>query len=114
MRRKALHVTLDVREPSTVDLTVAERVQLDRLVPSAGGLAAERRGELLRPGVNSVALEPGRYLFKTLSDAHLKVVCGGVAARLGAHDKDVFPDPGLTAAPKGDEPPGDAPTLIVE
>jgi hypothetical protein len=28
MRRKALHVTLNVREPSTVDLTVAERVQL--------------------------------------------------------------------------------------
>jgi hypothetical protein len=104
---------LDVREPSTVNLTVAERVQLDRLVPSAGGLVAERRGELLRPGLTSVALEPGRYFFKTLSDAHLKVVCGGVDLALATDGKDVPPEPKI-AAPKGDEPAGDAPTLTVE
>jgi len=114
MRKKALHVTLNVREPSTVDLTVAERVQLDRLVPSGAGYVAERCGGVLQPGVRTVALEPGRYFFKTLSDAHLKVVCGGVAAVVGLNDKDIFPDPGLTAASKGDDPPGELPALTVE
>jgi len=114
MRKKALHVTLNVREPSTVDLTVAERVQLDRLVPSGGGYAAERRGGILQPGVTTVALEPGRYFFKTPSDAHLKVVCGGVDTSAGSRDKDGWPDPDLTAASKGDDPAGDVPMLSVE
>ncbi len=113
MRKKALHVTLHVREPSTVDLTVAERVQLDRLVPSGGGYVAERCGRLLQPGVATVALEAGRYFFKTLSDAHLRVVCGGVDPKLGPHDKDGWPDPDFTATSKGDEPMGETPTLTI-
>ncbi len=113
MRRKALHVTLSVREPSTVDLTVAERVQLDRLVPSGGSYAAERRGGLLQPGVTTVALEPGRYLFKTLSNAHLKVVCGGVESTSHNDGKDIPPEPRI-APSKGDEPPGELPVFTVE
>jgi hypothetical protein len=114
MRRKALHVTLNVLEPSTVDLTVGEKVQLDRLVPSRAGHVAERRGGLLKPGSTTMALEPGLYFFKTLSDAHLKVVCGGVATRLGS-DKEGWPDPPVgTAITKGDDPPGDRPVLTLE
>ncbi|HEX3758838.1 MAG TPA: hypothetical protein VHW23_09040 [Kofleriaceae bacterium] len=114
MKLKALHVTLNVREPSTVDLTVGERVQLDRLVPSRGGYTAERRGGVLQPGVSTVVLEPGRYFFKTLSDAHLKVVCGGVDAELGSRDKDGWPDPDVTATSKGDDAPGEVLALTVE
>jgi len=113
MRKKALHVTLNVREPSTVDLTVAERVQLDRLVPSGAGYAAERCGGVLQPGVRTVALEPGRYFFKTLSDAHLKVVCGGVDIASHNGGKDVPPEPKLIAS-KGDDPVGEVPMLTVE
>jgi len=112
MRKKSLHVTLNVREPSTVDLTVAERVQLDRLVPSGGSCVAPRRGGLLRPDVTTVALEPGRYFFKTLSDAHLKVVCGGVD--IASHSgKDVPPEP-RTAASKGDGRLGEVPMFTVQ
>jgi len=114
MRRKPLHVMLDVREPSTVDLTVGEKVQLDRLVRSQHGHVAERRGALLTPGVTTLALEPGGYFFKTLADAHLKVVCGGVNAHPMTGDKDVPPVPRLTVASKGDDIPGDAPLLTVE
>ncbi|HEX3758837.1 MAG TPA: hypothetical protein VHW23_09035 [Kofleriaceae bacterium] len=113
MRKKALHVTLNIREPSTVGLTVAERVQLDRLVPSGGGYVAERRGSLLQPGVTTVALEPGRYFFKTLSDAHLKVVCGGIDIASHNDGKDVPPEPRIVST-KGDEPPGKLPALTVE
>ena len=112
MRKKALHVTLNIREPSMVNLTVAEKVQLDRLVPSRTGHVAERRGDLLKPGSTTLVLEPGLYFFKTLADAHLKVVCGGVATRLG-YDKDPWPDPD-GAIIKGDDPPGNLPVLTVE
>jgi len=114
MRKKPLHVMLDVREPSTIDLTVGEKVQLDRLVRSRHGHVAERRGDLLMPGVTTLALETGRYFFKTLSDAHLKVVRGGVDASELAGGKDVPPEPRLTPVSKGDDVPGDAPSLIVE
>jgi len=114
MRKKPLHVTLAVREPSTVDVTVGEKVQLDRLVPTRSGCVAERHGALLNRGVTRLALAPGRYFFKTLSDAHLKVIRGGVDASELRGDKDTPPEPRLTALPKGDDLPGDAPSLIVE
>jgi len=113
MRKKALHVTLNVREPSTVDLTVAERVQLDRLVPSGGVYVAQRHSGLLQPGLTTVALEPGRYFFKTLSDAHLKIVCGGLDIASRNDGKDVPPEPRFIAS-KGDERPGAVPMLTVE
>jgi len=114
MRKKALHVTLDVREPSTVDLTVGEKVQFDRLVRSQRSDVAERRGDLLTPGVTTLALEPGRYFFKTLSDAHLKVVCGGVDAYTMSGDKDLPPEPRLVPVSKGDDIPGHAPSLTID
>jgi hypothetical protein len=40
MRKKALHVTLKIRESSPTDATVAEKVQLDRV---DRGLAPSRR-----------------------------------------------------------------------
>ncbi|HEX8107711.1 MAG TPA: hypothetical protein VF516_08270 [Kofleriaceae bacterium] len=112
MKRKPLHVSLHARESSVVELTVGDRVQLDRLTPSPHGQLAERHGRLLDPGVHTVALEPGRYFFKTLSDANLRVVTGGVAAGITAETKDGgSPDP-----PKamGDEAPGELPSLTIE
>src|SRR5690242_9528976 len=119
MRKKALQVGLDVCEPSVVELTVGEKVQLDRLAPSRHGYVAERHGALLEPGVATLLLEPGYYFFKTLSDANLKVVRGGVNTTAGTNDhKDPWPDPGSQSpqpAPggSGDDPPGEVPRLTV-
>src|SRR5262249_16999591 len=57
---------------------------------------------------------PATTCSKTLSDAHLRVVTGGVAARVATETKDPWPDPatsGNTAdspppGAKGDEAPG--------
>jgi len=119
VKRKPLHVSLHVREPSVVDLTVGDRVQLDRVVPTPGpsqnGSLAERHGRLLDPGVTRLALPAGRYFFKTLSDANLRVVTGGVAAGSHANDKDgTFPDPLASPAPRGDERPGESPRFTIE
>ena len=111
MKRKPLHVSLDVREPSVVELTVGDRVQLDRMTPSQHGRVAERLGGLLDPGVHTVALPPGHYCFRTLSDTHLRVVTGGVAAGIAHSDKDKWPDPPPV---RGDEVPGELPRLTVE
>jgi hypothetical protein len=88
-------------------------VQLDRLVPRGSGYVAERRGALLQPGVTTVALEPGRYFFKTLSDAHLRVVCGGIDTKLGRDIKDPWPTLEPTAKSIGDDPVGETPTLTI-
>ena len=123
MKRKPLHVSLHAREPSVVEATVGERVQLDRLAPSPHGYVAERLGRLLEPGVNTIALPPGHYFFKTLSDANLRVVTGGVAAGIAADGtKGGLPDPpragGGTSLPAasgaGDEMPGELPSFTVE
>jgi hypothetical protein len=116
-----LHVSLHAREPSVVEVTVAERVQLDRLAPSPHGYLAERLGRLLDPGVNTVALPPGHYFFKTLSDANLRVVTGGVAAGIATDGtKGGLPDPpgSGTSLPApggaGDEVPGERPSFTIE
>ena len=117
MKRKPLQVSLHAREPSVVELTVGDRVQLDRLTPSPHGYVAERHGHLLGPGVTAVALPPGHYFFKTLSDANLRVVTGGVAAGVTAHDKDGGPIDQTALPPpptKGDEAPGELPRLTIE
>ena len=121
MKRKPLQVALHVQQPSVVELTVGDRVQLDRLTPSPHGHIAERCGDLLSPGVTTLALEQGFYFFKTLAEAHLKLVNGGVQTTLEIDDpKNPWPPPampGETPPPtpiKGDEPAGEAPALTVE
>ena len=81
MTRKVLHVTLDVRERSEIVLTLAERVQLDRLVRTPRGTVGERLGALLYPGVTTLVLDQGQYFFTTLSDSRWRVVSGGVEIR---------------------------------
>jgi hypothetical protein len=81
MTRKVLHVTLDVRERSEIELTLAERVQLDRLVRTPRGPVGERLGALLHPGVTTLVLDRGQYFFTTLSDSRWRVVSGGVEIR---------------------------------
>ena len=122
MKKKPLQVALHVKQPSVVELTVGDRVQLDRLTPSPHGHVAERCGDLLSPGVTTVALEQGFYLFKTLSEARLKIVQGGVETIVIESDpKDPWPIPPVVsgegsprAAGRGDEPAGKAPGLTVE
>jgi hypothetical protein len=122
MKRKALQVTFEVRKPSVVELTVGEKVQLDRLTPSRCGYVAERRGDLLEPGVTMLALEQGVYFFKTLSEANLKVVSGSVALATTSGGKHPWPDPPmhttataelLAPSGAGDEPAGEAPRLTL-
>jgi hypothetical protein len=112
VKRKPLQVSLHVREPSVVQLTVGDRIQLDRLAPAPRGYLAERHGRLLDPGVTTVALAPGHYFFKTLSDAHLRVVTGGVSAGITAHDKDPFPE--IQPVAKGDEIASELPSFTIE
>jgi hypothetical protein len=122
MKKKPLQVSIHAREPSVVEVTVGDRVQLDRLMPSPHGDLAERLGRLLDPGVNTVALPPGHYCFKTLSDAHLRVVTGGVATGIATDTKNGAPDPpGVnrgTSLPApsgaGDDAPGEPPSFTVE
>ena len=123
MKRKPLHVSIHAREPSVIEVTVAERVQLDRLAPSPHGYLAERLGRLLDPGVNTVALPPGHYCFKTLSDANLRVVTGGVTTGIATGTKSSWPDPpartnGGPSLPAplgaGDEVPGELPSFTIE
>lgn len=113
MKKKPLYVSLHAREPGVVELTVGDRVQLDRVTPSQRGPVAERVGRLLDPGVHTVALLPGHYLFRTLSDASLRVVTGGVMGGIPQlDDKDKWPDP-LPGA-RGDEIAGESPKLTIE
>ena len=114
MRKKPLRVMLEVREPSVVEISVGERVQLDRLVRARHGCVAERHGRLLGAGVSTVDLAPGEYHLMTLSAANLRVVHGGVSAHpLGG--KDPWPQPPPVVAPpvSGDEPAGDAPIFTI-
>ena len=116
MKRKPLKVNLHVHEPSVVEVTVGDRVQVDRVVPSPHGHRAERHGRLLDPGTTTVALEPGHYFFKTLSDTHLRVVSGGgasVTTTDGTKDGN-WPDPPMVTDGRGDEVPGEPPSLTVE
>lgn len=115
MKRTPLQVSLHARESSIVELTVADRVQLDRLTPAPHGYVAQRHGRLLDPGTTTVALPPGRYFFKTLSAAHLRVVTGGVSAGVIAQTKDDGGDSDPPKAPlQGDDTPGESPRFMIE
>ena len=117
MKKRPLQVSLHAREPSIVELTVAERVQLDRLHPSQQGYVAERHGSLLEPGMTTLTLAQGHYFFKTLSDVNLKVIRGGVDTSTHTNNKTAIPPvpPKVGDPPdaKGDEPTGELPTLTL-
>jgi hypothetical protein len=127
MKRKTLQVRLQASVPSVVDLTVGETVQLDRIVHSRAGVVPRRHGDLLAAGTTRLALEPGTYGFKTLSEASLRVVQGAITTgtQLGTKNSDpdpsprtlpTDPPPQLPDAPGGlgDELPGVAPSFTVE
>ena len=113
MKRTPLQVSLHAREPSVVELTVGDCVQLDRVIPSTHGNLAERHGRLLDPGTTAIALPPGDDYFKTLSDAHLRVVTGGVTGRRHHTVKCVPPPPGAPDI-RGDGEDGEAPSFTTE
>ena len=123
MKKKALQVTLDVREPSVIELTIGDKVQLDRLTPSDHGYVPVRHGAVLDPGAATLALERGFYLFRTLCDANLKVVRGGCHATPSRGPVKCIPPPPFSktddeGAPaptaRGDEGQGELPNLTVE
>jgi hypothetical protein len=70
----SLAVILSVAAPTTVMLTAHETVRIDRLAHSAaGGVTADRHGDLLRPGTNTIHLDRGTYHFRTAGNAQLHV-----------------------------------------
>jgi hypothetical protein len=105
-------VNMYVDKPSCIELHVREKVRIDRLTPTADGHVAERHGALLAPGVTQVQLDKGRYYFRTLDDAQLRIISGGVqmASLIDDGTGDPDPEPG---GPKGHGPCGRVPTLRV-
>jgi hypothetical protein len=72
-------VNVYVDQPSRIELHVRETVRLDRLQPTTTDeYVAEQYGALLAPGVTQVQLDQGIYHFRTLDDAQLRVLAGGV------------------------------------
>jgi hypothetical protein len=119
VKKKPLQVRLHAREPSVVELTLGDRVQLDRMIASPRGVLAERHGRLLDRGVNTVTLAPGHYVFQTLSNASLHVVTGGVSAVAADDPKDPWPPPASAEHPvpatgKGDDAPGERPNFTID
>jgi hypothetical protein len=76
--RSMRQVNLYVDQPGQIELHVRETVRIDRLRPTADGYVAEPHGALLAPGVTQVALDKGLYHLRTLDDAQLRVLAGGV------------------------------------
>src|SRR5215469_559497 len=94
----SLMVALYVAEPAIVHLTVHDHVQLDRVT----GTSAARHGGLLPPGTTSVRLAAGTYVFRTTSDAQVKLGQDArvhVLAVTQAYDKGDFPDLLMANAP---------------
>jgi hypothetical protein len=71
----SLAVVLDVTGPATIILTAHEIVRIDRVAQAAdGGVVAERHGDLLKPGMNTIHLDPGTCHFRTRGAARLHVI----------------------------------------
>ena len=70
-----------------------EKVEFDRLrATAAEGYVAEQHGALLAPGVTQLQLGKGLYHFRTLNDAQLHVLAGGVqVASTSVAGKDNWP-----------------------
>jgi hypothetical protein len=126
MKKKPLRVRLCATQPGVVEITVGDRAQLDQLVAAPHGTIARRHGELLRPGKTQVSLDAGNYMFRTLSDAHLRVVAGGVTVTrsVDPNNKTAIPSspphrptdtpPSDDPQATGDEPTGEIPNLTIE
>jgi hypothetical protein len=72
-------VNMYVDQPSCIELHVRETVRIDRLTPTeTDEYVAVQHGALLAPGVTQLPLETGIYHFRTLDDAQLRVLQGGV------------------------------------
>ncbi len=112
MKKVPLQVTLHVETPSVVAVTVADTVQLDRLRRHDDDVVAERHGPLLEPGTRDVDVAPGVYAFRTLCDAELAVVSGGVTGSVGVQGKDEIPEL-WTSILRGDAPRGRVPRLTM-
>jgi len=113
-RRKPLVVTLETTQPSVIELTAHEALQLDRLIPSSRGHIAERYGALVPAGTTRVSLDVGQFCFKALSDTQLRVVQGGVQARTSGTSKDMPPPaPSAEPAVRGDDPEREVPRFTL-
>jgi hypothetical protein len=97
------HVNVYVDQPSCIELHLRETVRLERLTPTADGYVAEPHGTLLAPGVTQVPLEPGLYHLRTLEDAELRVIAGGVQVTSPDTDGSKQP-PGAGQGPCGRVP----------
>src|SRR5882724_1710991 len=86
-------VNVYVDQPSCIELHVRETVRIDRLQPTAADEdVAEQHGALLAPGVTQFQIEAGLYHFRTLDDAQLRVIAGGVQVTSSdAQDDDKWP-----------------------
>ena len=100
----SLAVVLYVAAPTMVMLTAHETVRIDRLERSAAsGVTASRHGELLKPGTNTIQLDPGTYHFRTAGDARLHVTDpDSVTMTTSSIDKCIDPPPLLRSAPDDD------------
>jgi hypothetical protein len=115
--KKSLRVSLHVQQPSVVELTVTEPVQMDRLAPTPEGYVTASCGELLIPGVTTLALEQGIYLFETGSEAHLRIIRGDVDAVTTSRSETPMPvplPPGVRTAGLGDELSAEPPAFTVD
>ena len=102
------HVNVYVDQPSCIELHVQETVRIDRLQPAADGYVAAQHGALLAPGVTQVQLDQGIYHFRTLDDAQLRVLSGGVQVTSAGNGENKYPHGA------GQGPCGRVPTLTVE
>ena len=107
-------VNMYVDQPSCIELHVQETVRIDRLTPpAADGYVAEQHGALLAPGVTQLQLDKGIYHFRTLDDAQLRVLAGGVrVTSMSVNTKGDPPDPPAPGV-AGHGPCGRVPALTV-
>jgi hypothetical protein len=112
----SLAVVLDVTAPATIILTAHEIVRIDRVVQSAAGeVTAERHGDLLRPGSNTIHLDRGTYHFRTRGAARLHVIDPDSVTVSTARSVKCLPGPGTGAAfeIRGGGAPDHVPALTV-
>jgi hypothetical protein len=91
-------VNVNVDRPSCIELHVRETVRLDRLQPTADGYVAAQHGALLTPGVTQLQLEAGLYHLRTLDDAQLRIISGGVQVSSLSGTKGGWPNPPINTA----------------
>jgi len=66
---------------------------------------------VLEPGTRDVQLAPGVYALRTLRDAELAVVSGGVTTSISVHDKEIPPDFQVSIL-RGEAPRGRVPRTM--